>query len=197
MRRCPSCSAEVPDASRYCGVCGALSLPLSQMPTLGFGVAETSVGALSAPAVSSRVTPVSVAVAAEGEGRFPPGTVIAQRYRVSGLLGRGGMGEVYKVTDLLIGQVVALKLLPESFSSTPAMLERFRNEVRIARQVTHPNVCRVHDLGETEGQLYLTMEYVDGEDLQSLLRRIGSLPVPKALEIARHLCRTGASCIGI
>ncbi|HXN46868.1 MAG TPA: serine/threonine-protein kinase, partial [Bryobacteraceae bacterium] len=83
---------------------------------------------------------------------------------------------------------VALKFLPARWTSDEATLARFRNEVRIARQVSHPNVCRVYDIGEAEGSTYLSMEYVDGEDLASLLRRIGRLPQDKALEIARQLC---------
>jgi serine/threonine protein kinase len=122
------------------------------------------------------------------EGRFPPGTVLGQRYRVVSLLGRGGMGEVYRANDLLLGQTVALKFLPVQLTSDESTLARFRNEVRIARQVSHPNVCRVYDIGEAEGSTYLSMEYVDGEDLASLLRRIGRLPPDKALEIARQLC---------
>jgi serine/threonine protein kinase len=122
------------------------------------------------------------------EGRFPPGTLLAQRYRIVSLLGRGGMGEVYRANDLLLGQAVALKFLPAEWTSHEATLARFRNEVRIARQISHPNVCRVYDIGEAEGSTYLSMEYVDGEDLASLLRRIGRLPQDKALEIARQLC---------
>jgi serine/threonine protein kinase len=119
---------------------------------------------------------------------FPPGTVLAQRYRVVNLLGHGGMGEVYRADDLLLGQPVALKFLPRAATSDATLRSRFRNEVRTARQVSHPNVCRVYDIGEAEGLTYLTMEYVDGEDLGSLLRRIGKLPEDKALEIARKLC---------
>ena len=122
------------------------------------------------------------------EGRFPPGTLLAQRYRVVSLLGRGGMGEVYRANDLLLGQAVALKFLPSQWTSNEPTLSRFRNEVRIARQISHPNVCRVYDIAEAEGSTYLSMEYVDGEDLASLLRRIGRLPQDKALEIARKLC---------
>ena len=122
------------------------------------------------------------------EGRFPPGTLLAQRYRIVSLLGRGGMGEVYRANDLLLSQTVALKFLPARWTSDESTLARFRNEVRIARQISHPNVCRVYDIGEAEGSTYLSMEYVDGEDLASLLRRIGRLPQDKALEIARQLC---------
>jgi len=98
------------------------------------------------------------------------------------------MGEVYRADDLTLGQAVALKFLPDEASRDEGLLERFRNEVRIARRVSHPNVCRVYDVGEVDGQPFFTMEYVDGEDLASLLRRIGRLPQDKALEIGRQLC---------
>jgi hypothetical protein len=122
------------------------------------------------------------------EGRFPAGTTLAGRYRILGLLGRGGMGEVYRALDLILNQPVALKFLSQAAHTGEAALARFRNEVRIARQVSHPNVCRVYDIGVIEGLHFLSMEYVDGEDLASLLRRIGHLPSDKALEFARRIC---------
>jgi serine/threonine-protein kinase len=121
------------------------------------------------------------------EGRFPAGTVLAGRYRVLGLLGQGGMGEVYKAFDLILNQTVALKFLSKS-KFDEAALARFRNEVRVARQVSHPNVCRVYDIGFVEGFHFLSMEYLDGEDLGSLLRRIGRLPSDKATEFTRKIC---------
>jgi len=122
------------------------------------------------------------------EGRFVPGTLVGGRYRIIGLLGRGGMGEVYRATDLALGQSVALKFLPAEAAQDQHRLERFHAEVRIARQVSHPNVCRVYDIGQAEGMPFISMEYVDGEDLASLLLRIGRLPADKALETARKLC---------
>lgn len=98
------------------------------------------------------------------------------------------MGEVYRADDLKLGQVVALKFLPEGLADDPKPLEYFRNEVRLARQVSHPNVCRVYDIGEIDGQHFLSMEYVDGEDLATLIRRIGRLPADKGVDIARQLC---------
>jgi serine/threonine-protein kinase len=121
-------------------------------------------------------------------GGFTPGAILAERYRIIGLIGRGGMGEVYRADDLKLGQPVALKFLPQSLSSDAPLLDRFFAEVRTARHVSHPNVCRVYDIGEADGRHFLSMEYVDGEDLASLLRRIGGLPPSKALEIARQLC---------
>jgi Protein kinase domain len=123
-----------------------------------------------------------------GGGRFVPGQIVADRYRIVALAGRGGMGEVYRAEDLRLSQIVAIKFLPEAISRDEGALARFHSEVRIARQVSHPNVCRMFDIGETDGLTYLTMEYVDGEDLSSLLRRIGRLSPDKATEIARQVC---------
>src|SRR5258705_3077949 len=118
---------------------------------------------------------------------FLPGTLVGNRYRIVALAGRGGMGEVYRADDLKIGQPVALKFLSEDLERDPERLQRLMGEVRIARQVSHPNVCRVYDVGEFEGHHFITMEYVDGEDLAALLRRIGRLPQEKALDLARQI----------
>jgi predicted Ser/Thr protein kinase len=144
------------------------------------GGATATIALRSSPSLSSS--------SAIDEGRFLPGTLLGDRYRVIGPLGKGGMGEVYRATDIRLSQTVALKFLPDEAASDPGRLARFHNEVRIARQVTHPNVCRVYDIGEVDGLPFLSMEFVDGEDLASLLRRIGRLPQDKAIEIARKLC---------
>src|SRR5262245_32299962 len=120
-------------------------------------------------------------------GRFLPGTLLGNRFRIVALAGRGGMGEVYRADDLKIGQPVALKFLPADLERDPDRLQRLFGEVRIARQVSHPNVCRVYDVGESESNPFITMEYVDGEDLAGLLRRIGRLPQEKALDLARQI----------
>ena len=121
-------------------------------------------------------------------GAIPIGTVLEDRYRIIGMLGRGGMGEVYRADDLRLGQPVALKFLPEAVAGDDVRLAQFHTEVRVARQVSHRNVCRVYDIGESAGRVFLTMEYVDGEDLATLLRRIGRLPQDKGVEIARQIC---------
>jgi hypothetical protein len=120
--------------------------------------------------------------------RFPPGTVLAGRYRILAPLGRGGMGDVYRADDLKLDQAVALKFLSSRRSTDSAWLRRYESEVRLARKVAHPNVLRVYDIVETQGEVFLTMEYVDGEDLSSLLRRIGRLTGDKAVQVARQLC---------
>jgi serine/threonine-protein kinase len=122
-----------------------------------------------------------------GWGRFAPGTVFAGRFRIVAPLGRGGMGEVYRADDLKLGQTVALKFLPDSLAHDPARLAQFHNEVRIARTISHRNVCRTYDIGDADGRPFLTMEYVNGEDMASLLRRIGRFPQEEAVEVARQI----------
>jgi serine/threonine-protein kinase len=134
----------------------------------------------SSGGLSSSSTPSSIP--------FAPGAIIAGRYRLVSLLGRGGMGEVYRADDLTLDQTVALKFLPAGVAADSDRLAQFHTELRIARQVSHKNVCRLYDLGDHEGRRFLTMEYVDGEDLATLLRRIGRLPSDKAVDIARQLC---------
>jgi predicted Ser/Thr protein kinase len=121
------------------------------------------------------------------DARFISGELIAERYRIVGLLGRGGMGEVYRADDLKLKQSVALKFLPEDLSRDSVSLTRFYREVSVARQISHRHVCRVYDVGEFDGQHFISMEFIRGEDLGSLLKRIGRLPEDKALQIARQL----------
>jgi len=122
------------------------------------------------------------------QDQYVAGITLADRYRIVALLGKGGMGEVYRAEDLKLTQTVALKFLPVAMTQDESARARFHQEVRLAREISHPNVCRVFDIGEFDGRLFLTMEYVDGEDLASLLRRIGQLPQGKGLEIARQMC---------
>jgi hypothetical protein len=183
---CASCAAALADDARYCPACGRPVSSVSQLPT---GLASPS----EVEAAQRRVSPSDpVGRLASSEsieaGGFTPGAVLIERYRVIGLIGRGGMGEVYRADDLKLGQPVALKFLPAKLAAEKTWIDRFYAEVRHARQISHPNVCRVYDVGEIEGRHFLSMEYVDGEDLASLLRRIGRLPGDKAVEIARQLC---------
>jgi serine/threonine-protein kinase len=120
-------------------------------------------------------------------GGFTPGMILLGRYRIIGLLGRGGMGEVYRADDLKLGQPVALKFLPPALATDPVRREFFIAEVRITRGLAHPNICRVYDISDFEGRYFLSMEFVDGEDLASLIQRIGYLSNEKALDLARQL----------
>jgi serine/threonine-protein kinase len=167
---CPACGHDVVEGSQFCPSCGAR-------------VDSSAAATQTVAAIESHLH-----TGALDGAQFAPGTLLNGRYRIVGLIGRGGMGEVYRADDLTLSQPVALKFLPKRVAYRPEQLERFRGEVRLARQISHPNVCRVHDIAEAAGQVFLSMEYIDGEDLASLLRRIGHLPQNKALDIARQLC---------
>lgn len=131
---------------------------------------------------------VVVAGHADEGDPFAPGMTLVSRYRVVERLGAGGMGEVFRAHDLVLDQDVAIKVLPTEFANSETFMRRFIGEVRIARQLSHPSVCRVHDIGEIDGRPFLSMEYIDGEDLAALLHRIGRLPPEKAFELAQQLC---------
>ncbi|HYV10360.1 MAG TPA: serine/threonine-protein kinase [Pyrinomonadaceae bacterium] len=122
------------------------------------------------------------------DARFVPGDILSERYRIVGLLGRGGMGEVYRADDLKLKQPVALKFLPTSLNTDGAALARFYKEVSVARQISHRHVCRVYDVAEYSGEHFISMEFVRGEELSSLLKRIGRVPQDKAVDVARQLC---------
>ncbi len=187
---CPACGSAVPGTARFCPSCG-IAVDFSAAATLepeATPRAPGSPGASPRKRGSSPSGRISSSSDSFDGARFIPGTVLEERYRIVAMAGRGGMGEVYRAEDLKLSQTVALKFLPESIAQDGAALARFHREVRIARQVSHPNVCRVFDIGEADGLPFLTMEYVDGEDLATLLRRIGRLPSDKATEIARQLC---------
>ncbi len=192
MAKCTNCGNELANNVAFCSSCGRPVSNTDDVATLDFATSTSPVLPRSSrspsrpPSSSSR--PSSSAEFLLNEGRFLPGRLVAGRYRIIALLGKGGMGEVYRADDLTLGQAVAMKFLPDEAGRDEGLVERFRNEVRMARRVSHPNVCRVYDVGDVDGQTFFTMEYVDGEDLASLLRRIGRLPPDKALDIARHLC---------
>jgi hypothetical protein len=190
MATCPVCAAMVSDSHRFCPACGA-GLDVSDHPTGTAPRRQPSAAASPLPSPGGATPPSTRASgprdARAGE-RFAPGTVLVGRYRIVGLLGRGGMGEVYRADDLKLEHPVALKFLPRALEGDPDRLERLYGEVRVARQVSHPAVCRVWDVGEAEGQHFLSMEFVDGENLSSLLRRIGRFPQDKALDVARQVC---------
>ncbi|AKQ64787.1 Serine/threonine-protein kinase pkn3 [Myxococcus hansupus] len=127
------------------------------------------------------------------------GELFAGRYVLEGLAGRGGMGAVYRARDTLVGDVVALKMLELGTSPAPEWMERFRREVRLARRITHRHVARTFDLGEHSGCLYLTMEYVEGESLQTLMEREGVIPPARAARWLLALCEglTAAHAAGV
>ena len=173
MPICPACQEEVLREARFCGACGARM----SLQDAGATASHIPDGPALSPFAGS-----------PGSARFFSGQVLAGRYRIVSRLGKGGMGEIYRADDLRLGQSVALKFLPTEWVRDPQWLAKLHEEVRLTRQISHPNVCRVYDIAEAEGQTFLSMEFIDGEDLASLLRRIGRLPPDKGLEIARQLC---------
>src|ERR1700678_2085865 len=197
--KCSACARELPDGAAFCPAC-ATPVDFSSTPTVtradspaaravraGMeGHADREAGAPSPPAQRGgsgpRHTPASHSSDFGYEARYVPGATLLERYRIVSPLGKGGMGEVYRAEDLKLGQTVALKFLPKSLARNAEALARFMREVRLARQVSHPNVCRVFDIGGADGQTFLTMEFVDGEDMASVMRSICRPPADKALE---------------
>jgi serine/threonine protein kinase/lipopolysaccharide biosynthesis regulator YciM len=159
---CPKCQHDNPDDTLYCGKC-ATSLPSSEE----IAVTET----IEAP-----------------KEELTRGTTLANRYEIIEELGKGGMGRVYRVEDTRLKQEIALKLIKPEIAKDKKIIERFRNELKLAREIAHRNVCRMYDLNEEEGAHYITMEYVRGEDLRGLIRRIGQLPIGKSISIANQIC---------
>jgi len=147
--KCPSCNFENPENQRFCGNCGALLQPSEETLT---------------PYEESFLAP---------RQELTTGSTFAGRYQVIEELGKGGMGRVYKVLDRELGEKVALKLLKPEIAADEKTIERFRNELKTARQISHKNVCRMYHLSKEEATHYITMEYVRGEDLKSMIRMKG------------------------
>lgn len=158
-------SGKITGTEATVAVSGGPPSPPGSTPTVAAGTEP----ALSTPAGSTRHT-------------------FARRYEIVGLVGAGGMGTVYRARDAELDEVVALKLLRKEVLDQPGMLDRFRQEVKLARRVTHRNVARTFDIGESEGEKFLTMEFVDGESLAARIAREGALPLATVVEIAGALC---------
>jgi len=161
--KCPRCQNDNPEGTRYCGRCGR------ELPGSGETVAAGT---------ATFQTP------SKGLER---GTTFARRFEIIEEIGKGGMGTVYKAFDNKIREIVALKLLKPEIASDVEIIERFRNELKLARQVSHRHVCRMYDLGEEWLSIYISMEYVAGEDLKSFIRRSGHLNEAKALGLTRQI----------
>jgi serine/threonine protein kinase len=162
--KCPKCLAENPPDSSFCRKC-ATPLPAKE----DLSLAQTKTLQLPAKVLDR-------------------GSVFAGRYEVIEELGKGGMGRVYKVFDQKIKEVVALKLIRPEISTDENTIERFNNELRLARKISHKNVCRMYDVGQEGLSHFITMEYVPGEDLKRFIKRSGQLTVGKAVSIAGQIC---------
>ena len=172
---CPECSYENPDTSVVCEKC-TTPLPLSDQ-TLATGGQGWSV-----PAADGIVSSTSVI-------QLTPGTSIGSRYEIVRLLGQGGMGAVYQAHDRELDRQVAIKVIRSDMAANPEILRRFKQELILARQITHKNVIRIFDLGQADGIKFITMEYIEGENLQSVLRRKKKLEPKEAANILAQVCR--------
>lgn len=163
--KCPRCQHENPADTFFCGRCGASLFPgLTGIPC------------------ATRTMRIPLP-------ELPIGSTFAGRYQILEHLGKGGMGRVYKVLDLEINEVVALKVLGPEISEDEEFIKRFHNELKLARRISHKNVCGLYHLSKDEkGTNYITMEFVPGEDLKSLIRRVGQLTIRKAVAIAKQVC---------
>ena len=175
MLKCPKCHFENPDNTKFCGNC-ATSLSVS---------AET----VEAPTETIK-TPLFV---------LKTGSLLSHRYEIIEEIGKGGMGNVYKGLDREINEKIALKLIRPEIASNHKIIERFRNELKMARKISHRNVCRMFDIGRDGDKRYITMEHVSGEDLKKSIRRMGPLTIRKALSISKQICHglTEAHQLGI
>jgi serine/threonine-protein kinase len=151
-------------------------------------VTADGAGAADGPAGSVPLSVESQAAPSAAAASTPARHVFAGRYEILGLVGAGGMGTVYRARDAELDEIVALKLLRREVVDQPGMLDRFRQEVKLARRVTHRNVARTYDIGEHAGEKFMTMEFVDGESLASRLAREGALPLNALVAIASDCC---------
>jgi tetratricopeptide (TPR) repeat protein/tRNA A-37 threonylcarbamoyl transferase component Bud32 len=133
----------------------------------------------------------------ENDGLLEPGTVLAQRYEILKTLGVGGMGAVYKARDRELDRMVALKVIRPDLARNAAIVERFKQELRLSHQVTHKNVIRIYDLGEGEGVKFITMEFIEGHDLRSLIQEQQKFPPAEAVEIMRQVCQALEAAHGV
>jgi len=179
--QCPVCSAQNPDAATQCVKCRAALHPAGSLETLNEASApeDWTVGAAS----KSSTPPPSATE------ELPPGTLLGGRYEILQLLGRGGMGAVYKARDKELDRLVALKLIRPDLAQNPEMLRRFKQELILARQVTHKNVIRIFDLGQANEIKFITMDFVEGDDLRALLKKRGKFPPNDAARIMLQICR--------
>ena len=179
MIECPFCGTPNRDEASHCVRCHAPLHDLNSQETLGDAAApeDWSVETASKP---------SPPAASE---ELAPGTLLAGRYEILQLLGRGGMGAVYKARDKELDRLVAVKLIRPELARSPEMLRRFKQELILARQVTHKNVIRIFDLGQSDGTKFITMDFVEGQDLRALLRKRGKLPPAEAAKIMLQICR--------
>src|SRR6266851_4371341 len=176
--QCPVCQADNPPSAASCEKCNT-PFPLSDAT-----ISPSEYGQIAGWSAAVALSPSSEAAA---KGQLEPGSMLGDRYEVLQLLGQGGMGAVYKARDVELERTVALKLIRPDLASHPEILRRFKQELILAREVTHRNVIRIYDLGQASGVRYITMEYVEGRDLRALLQEKGKLTPEEAVPIIQQI----------
>lgn len=161
--------------------------------------APTMIGGTPLPSAPAREDAKPISVDPSDPATLPEGMLLAQRYKIVQILGQGGMGAVYKATDLELNRTVALKVIRPELAREKAIVERFKQELLLAHQVTHRNVIRIYDLSEAEGMKFITMEFVDGENLLSLIREKKRFTPDESVEIMQQVCRAleAAHTVGV
>ena len=166
--------------------------PLSDAPTLPHGTAipglTPALPYIRQDARPSRPSPPPVSSISAFQG-LQPGVLFGDRYEIMGVLGQGGMGAVYKARDRELDRLIALKVIRPELATDPAILARFKQELILSRNITHKNVVRIFDLGEAEGIRFISMEFVDGEDLRTILRRDGKFAPKESIAVVEQVCR--------
>jgi serine/threonine protein kinase/tetratricopeptide (TPR) repeat protein len=163
--------------------------PLSDVPTLPHGTPiPGATQAMPYIRQASPQGPNSTSNISAFQG-LQPGVLFGERYEILGVLGQGGMGAVYKARDRELDRLIALKVIRPELATDPAILLRFKQELILSRNITHKNVVRIYDLGEAEGIRFISMEYVDGEDLRTILRRQGKFSSKDAISVVEQVCR--------
>ena len=161
---CPKCHSENPETKQFCADCGTQLTPSK---------------AIHPEVTETLQTPIK---------ELTTGSTFAGRYQIIEVLGEGGMGKIYKAFDREVNVRVALKLIKPEIAADQNTIERFRNELRVAREISHKNICRMHDLGREAETYFITMEYVSGEDLRSFIRRARRLDIGTAISITKQVC---------
>jgi serine/threonine protein kinase len=159
-------------------------------------VIDISLGSPATPA-TEKTNPRPRPVAPSDPTTLQPGTVLAQRYEIVQILGQGGMGAVYKATDLELNRTVALKVIRPDLARDRAIVDRFKQELLLAHQVTHRNVIRIYDLSEADGMKFITMEYVEGDNLLTLLHQKKKFSPEESVEIMQQVCRALEAAHGV
>src|SRR5215470_2036161 len=215
--RCTYCKAENPPNAAACGKCGK-AMPVSESTLLGDDppkrakapskpepAKDTNLAAKSEDKQRAFVATTTTATPGTPEGwsvsstkapvpelppgEFAAGTVLGERYEIIAILGQGGMGAVYKARDRELDRLVALKIIRPELTTNPEILKRFKQELILARQVTHRNVIRIFDLGQADGFKFITMEFLEGNDLRGVIREQGKLPPEEAAKVILQICR--------